>query len=489
MSCDKKIKRIMLTQPNYAWFGKRTWKFLPYALGLLNASLKKAAYESWIFEPNFHDLSEQQVRAELRRTHPDVVAISSLSSEYIRETQLFSKIIKEELPQAVVILGGILPTVLLEKIIADPHIDYFVIGEGEYRLPLILDAISAGNNSIMEIDGLAGGRPPQVRPMEKFISDLDAIPFPDYEGIDVSHYMNYTQKYAHSFLPRQLPFAMTITSRGCPYKCIFCAAGTVSGRKVRLRSAENVLQEIDELYAKYKIREIIFLDDHFLVNRQRAVDIMNGLIHRNYGMTWKCVNLSIWSLNQEILRLMRDSGCYQFTVSVESGHPDVVKHLVKKPVNLNKVPGILDFAKHLGFEIAVNFVFGFPGETWEQIRHTCNYAANLNVDLVNFHIATPLPKTELMEMCLREGYLQSEDAHEYGYSKGIIETSEFTPLELQILRAFEWDRINFSTPERKESIAKMEGISMAELETWRRQTRHHLGTTIGWKERYVQKSD
>ena len=480
----RRIKRVMLTQPNFSWFGKRTWKLLPYALGLLNASLKRVGYESWIFDPNFQDLSEQAVREELMRTNPDAVGITSFSTEYVQETRRMSQLVKEELPQAIVVLGGILPTVLLEKAMEDPDVDYFVMGEGEYRLPRLLDELNSRKEcNLSSIDGLVWGRPPVIQPMEGFISNLDAVGFPDYGNLDLSSYGNYAHKYAHGILPRQFPFATTITSRGCPYRCIFCAAATISGRKVRLRSAASVLEEIDKLYRENGIREVIFLDDHFLADRTRAIEIMKGLIDRNHGMTWKCVNVTIWHLDGELLELMRKSGCYQLTVSPESGNQHVLRKIIKKPVMLDKVPHILDLAKSLNFEIAANFVFGFPGETWDQIRDTCRYAERLNVDIVNFHLATPLPKTELMEICLRGGYLKSEDSGElFGYTRGVIQTPDFNPMELQILRAFEWDRINFPNPERKSRVAKMEGISVEELEEWRVRTRRNLGTTIGWKE-------
>ena len=180
---------------------------------------------------------------------------------------------------------------------------------------------------------------------------------------------------------------------------------------------------------------------------------------------------------------MQKSGCYQLTLSPESGSQRVLKRIIKKPVMLDKVPHILGLARRLNFQIVVNFISGFPGETWDQIRQTYKYAESLNVDLVNFHIATPLPKTELMQIALRGGYLRSKGSKDlYGYTKGVIETPDFTPMELQILRAFEWDRINFSNPVRKSVIAAMEGISLEELEEWRVRTRRNLGTTIGWKE-------
>ncbi len=294
--------------------------------------------------------------------------------------------------------------------------------------------------------------------------------------------MNFRHKYAHTILPPQFPFALTVTARGCPYQCIFCGAAAVSGRKVRLRSADNVLSEIDHLHNGYGVNEVIFADDHFLASRARAIEIMKGIVSRGLGITWKCVNLNVWHLDRELLELMRESGCYQMTVSIESGNQHVLRNIIKKPGDLGKVPGMVGLAKELGFEVAANFVFGFPGETWDQIRETCRFAEKIEVDLVNFHIATPLPQTELMEIAEREGYVNSsgeDDVH--GYTKGVIETSEFKAVELQILRAFEWDRINFSSPARKSVIARMYGISIDELELWRSRTRESLGTTVGWK--------
>jgi len=285
-------------------------------------------------------------------------------------------------------------------------------------------------------------------------------------------------KYAPGLLARNYPAAVTITSRGCPYRCIFCAGATVSGKQVRFRSAENVLREIDSLYQQ-GIREIIFLDDHFLANRKRAIKIMHGILRDYKGLTWKCVNVTAWLLDEEILRLMYKSGCNHITVSIESGNQEVLTNIVKKPINLEKIPEKLDLAKSIGFDIIANFVLGFPGETWEQIRGTIRYAQKLNVDIVNFHIATPLPKTELMDICLKERLLPEDylnNISKYsGYGKGLITTKEFTPIELEVLRSFEWDRINFSSPERKKSIARMNGIDLKELEDWRINTRRNLG--------------
>ena len=477
----KKIKKILLLQPNYAWLNKRTWPFPPYTLCLLKAVLKDS-YDVEVFDPNLNNLSEDEVAEYLTKTKPDLVGVTSVSTEYFDVTKLLISRLRKALPDSIIVFGGVIPTVLIEESMKDKNVDYWIMGEGEQSFPSLIEKIRLGSKDLTEISGLAywQSSKPIINKME-FITDLDAIPFPDYSavvGATLHDYGNVKFKYAPGLLARNYPAAVTITSRGCPYRCIFCAGSTVSGEKVRFRSAENVLKEIDSLY-KQGIREVIFLDDHFLANRDRAIKIMNGILRNYKELTWKCVNVTAWLLDEEILKLMYKSGCTHITVSIESGNQEVLTNIVKKPIRLDKVPEKLNLAKAIGFDIVANFVFGFPGETWEQIRDTLSYAQKLNVDIVNFHIATPLPKTELMDLCLEnkllpEDYLKNISKYS-GYGKGLITTKEFTPFELEVLRSFEWDRINFSSLERKRSIARMNGVTLEELEDWRVNTRRNLG--------------
>ena len=454
----------------------------PYTLALLNACLK-SNYDVQLFDPNYNNLSEKEVLDYFKNTHADIVGVSSISTEYIRASQVMNAIIKKALPNSTIINGGIIPTVMPELAIKDPNVDHWIMGEGDFRFSQLLNELSKPNPDLYSIDGLAFWNENKIiiNQSKGFIENLDSIPFADYGNLSLIDYGNKVLKYSAGLLPRKFPCAVTISSRGCPYLCTFCAASTVSGRKIRFRSAKNVLDEIDMLY-KTGIREIIFLDDHFLGNRKRAIQIMQGMIENKLDLTWKCVNLTIFLLDREILELMKESGCYQMTLSIESGNQYVLNNIIKKPVKLEKMPEILEMAKSIGFEIITNFVIGFPGETWEQIRQTFRFAESIDVDLVNFHIATPLPKTELMDICLRDGYLPKDFDIEKnltsGYSKGMICSNEFTSNELEILRAYEWDRINFSTPERKKTIARMEGISIEELEKWRVETRRKAGVNV-----------
>ncbi len=483
----KKIKKIVLIQPNYAWMTKRTWCHPPYTLALLKAVVNDRA-ETIVFDPNFANLSEEDVSFVLKKIKPDLVGITSVSTEYYNTSKLLTSLVRRALPEAVIIFGGVIPTVFLEEAMKDKNIDYWMIGEGEVSFPKLIDELQKENPELSTIKGLAYWQKGKTIVNDNvFLEDLDQVPFPDYSNIigsrkmskvSMHDYGNVVFKYAPGILAKKYPSAMTITTRGCPFKCIFCAGKTVSGQRVRFRSAENVLAEIDLLY-KQGIKEIIFLDDHFLANRKRAMDIMNGIMERKYDMAWRCCNVTAWLLDKEILEVMYKSGCDFLLVSPESGNQYVLDNIVKKPLKLNSLPGILNIAKSIGFSVMVNFVFGFPGETWDQIRDTIKYAEKLNVDIVNFHIATPLPKTELMEICLREKLLPGDyvrNVSKYsGYGKGLITTKEFTPVELEVLRSFEWDRINFSSEERKKSIMRLNGITREELENWRVNTRRNLG--------------
>lgn len=475
--------KVVITQPNYAWFSKRAWKLPPYSMVLLNGCLDKKDYDVQLLDPNYDNMTEEEVYDFFKKSHAQVVGVSSVSTEYIHAARKITAIIKKALPNAIVVQGGVIPTVILDIAMKDENVDYWAIGEGEYMFPRLLNELKAGNRDLSSIQGLAYWKNgiAKINPPSEFIENLDSIPFPDYGNLNLLDYGNQVLKYSAGLLPRQFPYAVTLTSRGCPYQCIFCAASTVSGRRIRFRSAENILQEVDMLY-KSGIKEIIFLDDHFLGSRKRAIEFMKGLLEREYNLTWKCANLAINHLDSEILELMKRSGSYQMTLSIESGNQHILNNVIKKPIKLAKVPEILDMAKSFGFEIIANFIIGFPYETWEQIRETFRFADSINVDIVNFHLATPLPKTELMNMCIKTGCLPKdfniEESPSCGYGKGLINTEEFTSAELEILRAFEWDRINFATSKRREAIARIEGITMEELAQWRINTRRKCGVNV-----------
>ena len=205
------------------------------------------------------------------------------------------------------------------------------------------------------------------------------------------------------------------------------------GRRWRARSAENVLAELEELKERYKVEEIKFEDDNLTANKNRAKEIFKGMIERRLNLKWNTPNgIAVWTLDEEMLELMKESGCYEITVAVESGDEEVLKKIVKKPVDLKRTQEMVKIIKKLGIETSGYFIIGFPGETRQQIMNTINYARSLELDRCYIFIFTPLPGTPLAQLAFEKELLKSdydfENANNYFLPR--IKLSEVEPDEL-----------------------------------------------------------
>ena len=480
-----KIEKFVFIIPNSTWFGKRFWGNFPYTLGLLNAILKKENYQVEVIDANIENLSEQELKERISEVNPDIVGISALALEYRHYVHRTFELVKEVNNEIITVLGGIYPTLSIDLASKDQNIDFIIRGEGEERIVSLLKTIE-GDQDYQKVDGLAfrraGESKFQINPFVKRITNLDSLPFPDYGDFDMEKYMNFGQKYSHSYQFRRFPVGQIMTTRGCPYRCGFCANNKIYGNQVIMRSAEDVLEEIDMLVKKYGIQELIIVDDNFLLSKPRAMAVMQGMIDRKYDLVWKPNALPIFLMDDELIEKMKESGCYQVTVSIESGSPNTLKRM-KKPINLDNIQPAINKLKEMGIELISSFVIGFPGDTWEDIRECFSYVESIDIDYALFAIATPLPATELYDICLKENLLPPDfsfERSEYcGFGKGFITTDQFTPSELEFLRTFEWDRINFRTEEKKAKIARMVGCTMEELENWRMDTRRSVGVGVG----------
>lgn len=470
-----KLKKIMLASSNDRWFDNRHWHTFPYTLGILTAVLNNN-YEVKVLDAGFENLSFNDVKERVGEYEPDIFGLTCMSMEYLRQFKKMTSLVKEASPNTKIVVGGVYPTLLTEKVMQDKNIDYAVLGEGEYRFPKLIECLESGND-VNQIEGLAfrSGRDIKINKVKSYIQDLDTIPFPNYDNLDFKSYANTVNKFAFFSYPRRLPYANTITSRGCPFNCIFCSSKSINGSKIRYRSSNSVLKEVDELVDKYEVKEIVFMDDNFFLDKKRLKKIFDGLIKRKYDLEWKTANAAVYALDDEILEHMRESGGYQLSLAIESGSIEGLKRL-NKPISVfHKVKPLVKKARSLDFDIAGLFIIGIPGETWEDIRQTFRFAEELNLDYASFNIATPLPKTKLYEI-VREQKLIPEgfdfnNLDFRGFEKASITTKEFTPKELQIVRAYEWDRINFSSPEKISKIARMNGFTLNEIDEWRKSTR------------------
>lgn len=464
----------MLVIPNQRWFRREAyWHLHPYALALLAAMLDRTKYEVRIVDANIDNFTEDQFENVVRDWMPDLVGASVLANEFGITGDITAQCVKRASPGTITVIGGVYPTTRPKDAIRNPAVDYVVIGEGEYVFPQLLSYLwEGGDRPFLGLAYRENGRT-VIQERSPFVEPLDDLPYPAFDLTDYQRYANESFKHVVD-APKALPYAKMITSRGCPIGCTFCQVEVISGKITRYQSAKRVVDEMEFLIEKYGIKAIDFLDDNFLGHKGRSREIFREMITRKVPVVWNAANVSSWFLNDEILQLMRDSGCQYVSIAVESGVERVLKNIIKKPVKLPHVKSMVEKIRSLGMDSTTLWVIGSPGETWDEIRETIRVAEWMDADYTKINVATPYPGTELFDMAVHGGYLSPEfDFDDLSWGQATISTEEFSSTELTVLRAFEWDRINFTKPEKRNRIARMMRISPEDLENTRRQTRQN----------------
>jgi anaerobic magnesium-protoporphyrin IX monomethyl ester cyclase len=231
---------------------------------------------------------------------------------------------------------------------------------------------------------------------------------------------------------------MMITSRGCPYNCIFCTSCIVWGKKWRSRSPENVFDEIEHVVNTYRVKQIDFYDDNLTLDKKRMEKICDLIVKRGLRIEWFTPSgVRADTLDETLLTKMKESGCKKIRLAPESGVQRVVDQIIKKNLDLKRVEQAVVLAKKVGIKVGCFFVIGFIGETKEDIRKTINYAyklRQLGAESFIFSIATPIYGTELYEQAKRGGFLRDCYGDEaLAATEPLIETPEFTADELREL--------------------------------------------------------
>lgn len=454
--------------PNFRWIQgdvRTMWNIHPYGLCMIAASLKDS-YDVSLIDANFYNLDIDSFTKRVEEYNPHIVGISVLTSEYAGAGHFAAKLIKEIDQNITVILGGVYPTTQWADI-DDRNIDYIFVGEGELAFKEFVDMMNKKRTSFSSATIFENKHNMSIIKAD-IINNLDDLPFPAYDIVNYADYTNTSPRESVDE-PREYPYGRIMTSRGCPINCVFCQVHLIMGNRFRKRSPENIAQEIEFLKDKYGIRYLIFDDDNLFLDKKRAIDIFNIMIERQYNLKWHPIATAVYALDEEVLNIARESGLQYVDLAIESGVERVLKDIINKPVNLQHAKKVVRICRDLGINTAVNFVIGFPGETWDEIRRTLVFAEEIDADYCKIFIANPLPGTRLYDLANETGSL-IHDRMENSWFLGRIQTKEFSSEDLAILRAYEWDRINFKTPEKKEKIAKMMRISTQRLDEIRRET-------------------
>ena len=307
-----------------------------------------------------------------RDSKADVFGISSSFTPYHGEALEIAQIIKEWDRRKIVVMGGAHVSCDPEGVLRSPFVDYVVLGEGEARFPLLLEQIAKGRaKNIEKIDGIGyrNDGENRINPLRNFIQDLDSLPPPARELLDLDRYRM-----------RKKRSTMIITSRGCPHGCAYCSGHLVMGTSFRTRTPEAILKEMMECQKQYGIQIFDIEDDNFTFDQERAKRLMN-LIIETFGegkIELSAMNgISFASLDGELLRLMKRAGFYTINLSYVSTDPST-KERMRRPKTTTEFDRILEKAEQVGLHVIAYAILGMPGQTIEEMVDTLIYLMGKN---------------------------------------------------------------------------------------------------------------
>jgi radical SAM superfamily enzyme YgiQ (UPF0313 family) len=366
------------------------------------AVLQQAGHEVEFLNGAF--MSHQQILARLAHFDPGFVGIYSTTFGWDKAIRTADEIRRLFGRKLFVCAGGPYPIAVQERCLEEGGgaFDAVVTGEGEFTCLEILERLQAGK-SLEGVQGVVFREKGKTvkNPPRPLISDLDALPFPARELLgDANRYIPPPATY------RRKPVAVLMTSRGCNRRCIYCfQIDKERKRGIRYRSVENVLAEIEHC-VKQGYREIKFIDDTLAADYDRAMLLAREIKARKLDFTWfasACVN----QVDRPLLQAFKDAGCWAILFGAESG---VQKNLnaIRKGTTLEQIKKAVDAAKDVGIRVSTPFMFGIPGETYEEGLMTIKFALDLNPDIANFHAITPFPGTYLYDNMEKYGSVSNE---------------------------------------------------------------------------------
>jgi len=379
----------------------------PIGLGYIATAIRETGIDPHILDCAKERLTLAGFKRFIEKFNADVVGFQVWSCD-LPQVQQSLKILKAHNKKIITIVGGAHPS-------GDPEgsLEYFTEadfgfrGEGEQGIALLVRRMR-GDHSI-EYDSIPGliwrdHNEIKFNPLS-LVSDLDSFGFPAWDLIPPDGYPDAP----HQGFAKAFPIAPIITTRGCPFDCSFCASHSINGRKVRFRTIGHVLEEMALLKNEYGVKEFHIEDDNFTINKEFVKGFCSQLITKSLDACWHCSSgIRLDSLDVETLRIMKDSGCYTFTVAIESGSDRVLK-LMRKHLRIETIRIQIEMMNKAGCKPTGLFMIGFPGETRDEIRETIRFAKSLDLRRAQFAIFHPMPGSNIYDQLKSQGRLNDLD--------------------------------------------------------------------------------
>lgn len=444
---------VLLISPPYdikAYMGKLAnvaYVFPPMGLLYIASSLKEANINVAMYD---FSVDTEDFLEYCKAFNPDVVGITCQTA-LVYSTIELSKLIKKQDPKIKVVVGGVHVNLRHEDLLKEPTIDYSIRGEGEITMVEFVQSLDAGKDPML-VNGLAcmdGGKIKQAPPRAP-VKNIDDIPMPAIDMYDLSRYRISPDMRLGSKV------GVIITSRGCPFDCVFCCNRMLTEGRWRAHSLERVFAEIDRFILDMKVEQLFFFDDNFCVNKKITQKICREYIKRGYHKRvkwWAAARVDC--VDEETLQLMYDAGCRIISYGLESGSQRLLD-LINKNITIENAKKISKLTSKIGISVRVSLILGLPTETREESLQTIEYAKTVGADQVRFAIATPFPGTKLWEIAVKEGAIDPDNVDWLrfslmsGYSKGLPVYAPVgrSPLELAELQR----RANFNFYFRPKTI-------------------------------------
>jgi radical SAM superfamily enzyme YgiQ (UPF0313 family) len=379
----------------------------PFGLISLAAYLRDNGVDVTIYDCIVNPSDEPLILEAVEKFAPDAVGTTAVTMNVNPAIKILTAI-KQRFPEIVTLMGGPHVTFDADGVLGtSPAVDMIVRGEGEITTLELMNSLAA--RDFDEIKGISFRKGDAIvhNPGRDFIADINVLPFPARDLVQLS-------KYRALGLPVNM-----VTSRGCPFECVFCVGSRMVGRRVRYFSVERVVDEF-EMLSKMKFRQINIVDDLFTSNRERCVKICDEINRRGIVHEWTAF-ARVDTVSPELLEKMKGAGCTTLCFGIESGNQKILDK-VKKKISLDMCEKAVAMCKDAGIMPMTSYILGLPGETPETVTETLAFAKRLSPSY-GFHILAPFPGTEIRENPESFGMrILSDDWDSYDANRSVAES-------------------------------------------------------------------
>ncbi|OGW25946.1 MAG: hypothetical protein A2X59_12330 [Nitrospirae bacterium GWC2_42_7] len=401
-------------------------------LGYLASALAAKGMSVQIHDNTLLEYDDHRMVGLIKEVAPRVVGIYA-ATPMIKRALEIAGLARKVSTDILTVMGGPHPSCTVEETLHCKDLDVVVIGEGEESFPQVVASHIGGSKDFSDIEGCAFKNDKHeivLSPPREMIKDLDSLPFPALDMMPIELYFKKRSNFG--VLQKNSRSLPIIASRGCPSNCTFCQR--FLGKKFRVRSAENIVDELVYMKNKFNVTEFNFLDDNFTLHKRRVLEVCDLIHKKGLKITFRFPNgVREDFLDEDILRALKSVGCYHLDFGIESGSQKVLD-LMKKGKKIEKIAEKVHLCKKNGFKLSASFLFGTPGETLGDMEESIRFAVSLPLDSASFGTVIPFPGTELRKEVIEKGYLVHSE-YEY-YNPGLdnfkppIETQEWTADDL-----------------------------------------------------------